>query len=51
MISYIKGILVSMTPGGAVVENNGIGYDIMMRPDRSFREASDRKSGSIPTCM
>ena len=36
MISYIKGILVSMTPGGAVVENNGIGYDIMMPAGQEF---------------
>lgn len=36
MISYIKGILVSMRPGGAVVENNGIGYDIMMPAGHEF---------------
>lgn len=36
MISYIKGILVSMRPGGAVVENNGIGYDIMMPAGKEF---------------
>ena len=36
MISYIKGILVSMRPGGAVVENNGIGYEIMMPAGKEF---------------
>ena len=35
-----------MTPGGAVVENNGIGYDIMMPAGRSFPGGIGQEVGS-----
>ncbi|MEA4986961.1 MAG: Holliday junction branch migration protein RuvA [Anaerovorax sp.] len=51
MLHYIKGSIAMKFPGGVVVENNGIGYEIYVPDNSTLYLASQGETVSVYTAM
>lgn len=51
MIHYIKGVVAGTFPGGAVIENNGIGYEVIMPSLSSVYMAPPERQVTVYTAM
>ncbi len=45
MIGYISGNVMEITPGGVLIENNGIGYEVAVTASALERLARERRGG------
>ena len=45
MIGYIKGVVTDIFPGGVLLENNGIGYEISLSACAFDRLVRDTQGG------
>ena len=46
MIDYIKGIIVELSPAELILENNGIGYSILISL-QTFQALQDKKEATV----